>query len=432
MTSFLLCSSPIHGHLLPMLAIAKYLVGRGHQVSVLSGSRFQQAIADTGATPLALSGYADFDDRVFVDELPERHKHSGIAKIRFDVQHVFVLPFPDQYRAVQHALATIKPDVILAETAFMGLLPLLLGDPAKRPPIVGIGVLPLAQMSKDVAPFGLGLAPLAKPFGPLRNRLLNALVRQVIFRSTHKLANQLLSELGSAPLQDFLFDYASRGPDRFLQLCAAEFEYPRRDLSANLRFIGPVLPEAKADAELPDWWAELENTQYPVVHVTQGTIDNKDMHRLIRPTIDALAQHKLLLVVATGGRPIAELGPLPENVRAAEFLPYDRLMPLTDLFITNAGYGGTQYALSHGVPIIAAGDTEDKAEVSARVAWSGVGLNLKTGTPTPAAIAAAVDRVLAEPAYRERAQSLAAAIRRQNALTSIEGELEQLIASRSR
>ena len=137
-------------------------------------------------------------------------------------------------------------------------------------------------------------------------------------------------------------------------------------------------------------------------------------------------------MVATGSRPIAELGPLPENVRAAEFLPYDRLMPLTDLFITNAGYGGTQFALSHGVPIIAAGDTEDKAEVSARVAWSGAGLNLKTGAPTPAAIAAAVDRVLAEPAYRERAQSLAAAIRSQNALASIEGELEQLIASRSR
>ena len=432
MSSFLLCSSPIHGHLLPMLAIAKYLVGRGHQVSVLSGSRFQQAIADTGATPLALSGYADFDDRVFVDELPERHKHSGIAKIRFDVQHVFVLPFPDQYRAVRQAIEQQRPDVILAETAFMGLLPLLRGHASERPPIAGIGVLPLAQMSRDTAPFGLGLAPQAHPLGRLRNRLLNAAVQHVLFRPTQKLVNQLLSELDAPSLNAFLFDYASRGPDLFLQLCAAEFEYPRADLSANLRFVGPVLPAASADAELPQWWHELETAQCPVVHVTQGTIDNKDLNRVIGRTIAALAGQPLLLLVSTGGRPISELGPLPANVRAAEFLPYDRLMPLTDVFITNAGYGGTQFALSHGVPIIAAGDTEDKAEVSARVAWSGVGLNLKTGTPTPAAIAAAVDRVLAEPAYRERAQSLAAAIRRQNALASIEGELEQLIASRSR
>lgn len=414
-----------------MLAIAKYLVDHGHQVRLLSGSRFREAIEKTGATPLALAGRADFDDRVFLDELPERLKLRGMAKIRYDVETVFVRPVPDQYQALSQALRDSPPDAVIAETAFVGVLPLLLANPGTRPPVTGIGVLPLAQMSEDVAPFGPGLAPLAGPLGLLRNRLLNALVQRLVFRSTAKLANQLLGELGSPPLDAYLFDYASRGPDLFLQLCAAGFEYPRSDLSANLRFVGPVLPEASSNADLPHWWHELETVECPVVHVTQGTIDNKDMNRVIRPTIDALAQHKLLLVVTTGGRPIAELGPLPANVRAAEFLPYDRLMPLTDLFVTNAGYGGTQFALSHGVPIIAAGDTEDKAEVSARVAWSGVGLNLKTGKPTPVAIAAAVDRVLAEPSYRARAKSMAAAISSQNTLASIEGELQQLIASRS-
>jgi UDP:flavonoid glycosyltransferase YjiC (YdhE family) len=59
-----------------------------------------------------------------------------------------------------------------------------------------------------------------------------------------------------------------------------------------------------------------------------------------------------------------------------------------------------------------------------------VGLNLKSGTPTVAAIARAVEQVLAEPAYRTRARTLATAIRSHDTLQEIERELEQLIASR--
>jgi UDP:flavonoid glycosyltransferase YjiC (YdhE family) len=161
-----------------------------------------------------------------------------------------------------------------------------------------------------------------------------------------------------------------------------------------------------------------------VVHVTQGTIDNKDPGRLNRPTLDALADRDVLVVVATGGRPIEELGELPGNARAAEFLPYDLLLPKTDVFVTNAGFGGTQYALSHGVPLVAAGDTEDKPEVSMRAEWAGVGVNLRSGTPTPAAIRAGVDRVLADRGYRDRARELATRIGEYDTFDMIEAELE--------
>ncbi|MFC5857377.1 glycosyltransferase [Agromyces flavus] len=189
-----------------------------------------------------------------------------------------------------------------------------------------------------------------------------------------------------------------------------------------------MLPGSPATAELPEWWHELDGDR-PVVHVSQGTIDNKDFDRLIRPTLDALADRDVLVVAATGGRPVWELGELPANARAAEFLPYDRLLPKTDVFVTNAGFGGTQYALSHGVPIVAAGDTEDKPEVAMRVQWSGVGLTLKTGTPTPAAVGSAVDRVLADRTFRDRARELAARIAEYDTFGIIESELESAVAS---
>lgn len=422
MSNYLLCASPIQGHVAPIITIARDLVARGHGVTVLTGSRFRDAVEAAGAAHRALGGIADYDDRVMQDHLPDRDKHRGIAKLQYDIQTIFIKTVPDQTRAVEAAVAELAPDAILVDAAFAGIIPLLLDGPANRPAVLAAGVVPLSQSSTDVAPYGLGLAPKPGAFGRLRNRVLNLLVQRVLFRQTQRLANETMVALRRPKLHEFVLDQ-SRLFDRFLQLSPAEFEYPRSDLSSNLRFVGTVLPPAPVTGPLPEWWSELDGDR-PVVHVTQGTIDNKDFDRLVRPTLDALADRDVLVVVATGGRPVEELGELPANARAAEFLPYDQLLPKTDVFVTNAGFGGTQYALSHGVPLVAAGDTEDKPEVSMRAEWSGVGVNLKTGTPSAEAIRAGVDRVLADRGYRDRARALAARIREYDTFDAIESELE--------
>jgi UDP:flavonoid glycosyltransferase YjiC (YdhE family) len=76
--------------------------------------------------------------------------------------------------------------------------------------------------------------------------------------------------------------------------------------------------------------------------------------------------------------------------------------------VTNGGYGSVNQALRSGIPLVSAGLTEDKAEVNARVAWSGVGINLATNEPTPGALHAAVRAVLDKPDYRLRAGLIAA------------------------
>ena len=107
--------------------------------------------------------------------------------------------------------------------------------------------------------------------------------------------------------------------------------------------------------------------------------------------------------MATGGRPVADLGPLPANARAAEFLPYAELFAVTDVFVTNGGYGGVQFALAHGVPVVIAPGKEDKVEVAARVVWSGTGVNLRRQRPTGARVRRGVRRVLADPSFRTAA-----------------------------
>jgi UDP:flavonoid glycosyltransferase YjiC (YdhE family) len=173
-----------------------------------------------------------------------------------------------------------------------------------------------------------------------------------------------------------------------------------------LQFAGP-LSATGSQAPLPSWWGDLDSGR-PVVHVTQGTIANKDFGQLITPTLQALADDDVLVVVSTGGRPLDTLPSLPANARAAEYLPYDELLAHTDVYVTNGGYGGVQYALRYGVPIVATGGKEDKPEVGARVAWSGVGRRIRKEQPSPRALRRTIRAVLHEPCYRQTSQRMAA------------------------
>jgi UDP:flavonoid glycosyltransferase YjiC (YdhE family) len=198
-----------------------------------------------------------------------------------------------------------------------------------------------------------------------------------------------------------------------------------------VRFVGPILTVLTAAAqpfEEPSWWPELGSGR-PVVHVTQGTLDNADLGRLILVTARALAGDDVLVVATTGGPDPEPLRPgLPPNVRLERFVPHDLLLPHVHAMVTNGGYGGVQQALANGVPLVVAGDSEDKPEVAARVQWSGAGINLHTGRPSPAMVARAVRRVLGRSSYRRRARALRAEIAASDPLGTIGNVLTELCA----
>jgi hypothetical protein len=51
MATLLLPSSPIYGHLVPMLAVARALVDRGHDVTVLTGTKYRLTTTTPTSTP---------------------------------------------------------------------------------------------------------------------------------------------------------------------------------------------------------------------------------------------------------------------------------------------------------------------------------------------------------------------------------------------
>ena len=98
--------------------------------------------------------------------------------------------------------------------------------------------------------------------------------------------------------------------------------------------------------------------------------------------------------------------------------------------VTNAGYGGVQMAIYYGVPLVTAGKSEDKPEVSARVEWSGVGINLKTDRPTEEQLLHAARKVLNQPSYKKNVSRLSDEFQSYDALQNTTNELVRLAQRR--
>lgn len=409
MTRILFTTVPLAGHLRPGLPIAQALIAAGHEVAWYTTAEYAPLVGRIGAEfhPMA----ADLGiDQATIDASRSGEK-PGLATLKRDILNVFIAPIPRWVEEIDGVLDAFAPDVVVADAAFMAGP---LAAERRGLPSVVFNVSPLNVSSVDTAPFGTGLLPSSSPLGRLRNRTLNWAIRSVVFAECHRAAEQVRARLGLLPVEGYFMDWATVTVDRWLCPSVPAFEYPRSDLPATVEFVGPFLPEGVDDWTPPAWWDDVLAARAagrPVVLVTQGTVAT-DPGNLIVPAVQGLAGSDALVVATTVGFDADEVLPpaeRPANVRLTPFVPFTELLPLTDLVVTNGGYGGVQLALAHGVPLVVAGTTEDKTEVSARVTWSGTGVALKTDTPSADQVRRGVETVLGDPAYRGRAQELRAA-----------------------
>lgn len=421
MAHYLLAVSPLPGHLMPMVTIGIGLQSLGHRVTVLTGAELAGTVDRAGLGMVSLPDGVRIDPPAAVPallrRLPTQLRRYWLGRAELD--SVFVKPLAAEAESLRALLSTESVDAILADVTFTGALPVLLRD-TPRPPILVCGVAPLTLSSVDTPPFGMAWQP--RP--GVDYRRMNTAAHRVIMRASQRRFDRALRRAGGGASPVFVSDWP-RLADAMLQLSVQDFEYRRSDLPTTVEFVGPVLPDVVPFTP-PAWWDDV-GAAPAVVHVTQGTFDNTDLDQLIAPTLEGLGGRDDLLVVATtGGRPGQQFhGGVPANARVADWVPYAALMPHVDVMITNGGYGGVQYALRHGVPLVVAGETSDKAEVAARVEHSGVGIDLGTATPSPEAVRDAVDRVRQHDSYRAAAQRLRAEIESATPVDAIANALKR-------
>ena len=159
--------------------------------------------------------------------------------VKDDLRRIFVGPLSGQCRGLRAILVDFPADCVVVDTMFFGVLPLALGPAASRPALACIGVMPLASSSRDTAPFGTAFQPGGGLLCRAPNRSLNWLTEHVAMSDIQRLARRRLAEVGSPGFPGYLIDLQPKVVDAYLQATVEGFEYPRSDLPASVRFVGP-------------------------------------------------------------------------------------------------------------------------------------------------------------------------------------------------
>ncbi len=166
--------------------------------------------------------------------------------------------------------------------------------------------------------------------------------------------------------------------------------------------IGP-LPFGGAMSDSPPDWVEWFGADRPGIYVTFGT----EMARTAPWAAIFMAMADLQVdVVATVGRGLdpADLGPLPSNVRVAQFVPQRFLLDRATAIVSHAGAGTLIGAAAAGRVQLNLPLNADQWENADLLAATGAGLTLEAHDRNAEAIGAAVERLLADVAARAAAK----------------------------
>ncbi|KAK1986940.1 hypothetical protein LZ30DRAFT_581044 [Colletotrichum cereale] len=441
----LISAFPGEGHTNPLLAIASYLVKKCYEVVFISSPNFRHKVEEAGAEWIHTDD--PLNEELF-RTLAAAAASLPLGPERFAVQFktVFMDTLHLRVQRTTEVLTLLKARdpsrqiIFIEDVLNWSFLPFKYGLPLPQgfteiPRSIGIGVAALMIESRDTGPVPYGLPPDSSHSGRLRNAVLQELVEKGPMKPMIDSWQEAMEKMGCTNTPNTrLFRCGYTAHDVTLQLCSASLEYPISDLPPSVEFIS-VLPRKapSPDYRYPTWWSEVERTQQDnkyrhVVFVSQGTV-NSDYSNLVLPTIKAFANRQDVLVVAAlgtrGARLPADVA-VPPNARVLDYMPYDTILEYSDVFVSNAGYGALTHAVRNGVPVVLAGESEEKIEVTMRAVYAGLGVSLATQRPTAEQVREGVEEVLRDTKYRKAALKLKSENDGTDALATVEAKVKEM------
>jgi MGT family glycosyltransferase len=217
----------------------------------------------------------------------------------------------------------------------------------------------------------------------------------------HAAFSALCQERGAGPLPDLEFMYES--PWLNLTLYPDEADYPRsRPLGDHWLNLQSSVRATDAPWELPPVLAERAG---PLVYLSLGSLGSADVE-LMQRLVDTLAEAPYRVIVSKG--PQHELLRLPGTMAGEELLPQTSVLPQVDAVITHGGNNTVTECLHFGRPMVVLPLFWDQYDNAQRVQETGFGQRLDTYGHAPEELLAAVDRLLADGAVRERLDAVSA------------------------
>jgi len=355
----LVVSTPLSGHLSPLLPLVEALLAGGDEVVVSSGAEAASTVERCGAR----FSPAGAGDRVWFERLRDRTRGNpgdGIAPER--INHYFVprlfaeIAAADMIDEVLACGRDLEPDLVIFENyAFAG---------------------PLAAEL-------LGVPGVTHLVGPMPDH------------EVYVLANDAVSPLWRSFGCD-VPGLAGVYGDLTIEICPPSLEPTEVPRGEVLALRPSPLADRAATAPLR-----------PLVYVTFGTFFNANLDPF-RVVLEALSDEPVDVVMTVGSdQDPAALAPFPRNARVERFIPQATVLPEAAAVVHHGGAGTTFGALAHGVPQVIVPQGADNFDHAAMCTRAGSAVTVLPGQVDPTTIANAVRQVLDEPSYAIAARTTA-------------------------
>ena len=364
---------PAHGHTNPTLGVVRELTARGHEVLYYSYKPFREQIEAAGATFVACD---DFDAELRLSPKEAARIGSDLAlstRVLVDT----TLSLDD---AVCEEMRRLKPDCIVADS--------------------------MAVWGKAVA-WKLGIPFVSSTTTFAFNQHSAKIMKQSIGQmfslifSMPKINKDIkrLQDKGY-PVKSVLDLIQNDEQTNTIVYTSPQFQPCAETFTDKYAFVGPSIRPAETD---------MEKCREKLVYISMGTVNN-DMLPLYKSCIAALKDTGHQVILSVGDKvPTEAFGELPEQIRVYPYVDQMALLEKADAFLTHCGMNSASEGLYHGVPLVMLPKTSEQGAVATRTEQLGAGIRLEKTTPE--AIRAAVEKVLNDPSYREKAAVIAEGFR---------------------
>lgn len=368
---------PAHGHINPTLPIVRDLIARGHTIYYYCHPDFQAKIESSGATfrpyPDTFQ-YNHHDPNGHAFELATRILQSTVAYL------------PD----LTTELRDLAPDYLFHDSLAVWGKYL-----AQRLNIPAISSTATFAINAHLALRYAGLDAVASMFTVDPHFFVGYLRAGLTLFTRYGIIPPSPNQVFSNPAPLTLV-YTSR-----------HFQPAADSLAPGHVFVGPSIPIPATPPGFPLDWCDHPN----LIYVALGTLFN-NRPDFFKAVAAAFADSPYRVVMAIGDKlAVSDLGDLPANVRAFNFVPQFTVLQRARLFITHGGMNSVSEGLYLGVPLLVYPQIIEQRFNAGRATELGAAHTLRNADITPERIRAHAEQVLADPNYTIRAAAIGESFR---------------------
>jgi MGT family glycosyltransferase len=385
------------GNTPPILAVARKLVARGHEVRVLSDACNQREAEAAGASFASWSRIPRrLDKSAASDPFKDWEVRSPLALIARLRDRLFVGPALAFAQDLLDELQRFSADVVVTNEMLLGVM--AGAESAKIPCVIlspNIYLFPLP----GVPPFGPGLQPARGPLGQMRDALVRNLSFKIFGKGTSAY-NATRRALGLPPM-DHPFQQVTR-VTKHLVMTSPAFDFPATSLPPYVQYTGP---EIEDPAWVEPWSSPWKNDDSRPLILVAFSTTFQNHAPILRKIVTALSGLPVRAVVTVGPALSTEDFPESENVFVLSSAPHSQLLPQANAVITHAGHGTVIRSLAAGVPLLCMPMGRDQNDNAARVVARDAGLRLSANAH-PRRIRKTILKILHSSHYRNCAEQL--------------------------